>query len=115
MPQLLTDPAHWRSRAQQARQLAQRLRDPVERAARLEMADKYNRLAARRRRSKPWTRTFRPVRRLLALEHRKTGNARLHSQLFFLAPGRVGYGPGGHVALIAAPNAHASVRVGSRI
>ena len=47
MPQLLTDPTHWRSRAQQARQLAQRLKDPLERAAKLEMADKYDRLATR--------------------------------------------------------------------
>ena len=47
MPQLLTDPTHWRSRAQQARQLAQRLRNPLERAAKLEMADKYDRLATR--------------------------------------------------------------------
>ena len=47
MPQLLTDPTHWRLRAQQAHQLAQRLKDPLERAAKLEMADKYDRLAAR--------------------------------------------------------------------
>ena len=47
MPQLLTDPAHWHLRAQQAHQLAQRLKDPLERAAKLEMADKYDRLAAR--------------------------------------------------------------------
>ena len=44
MPQLLTDPAHWRLRAQQ---LAQRSKDPLERAAKLEMASKYDRLAAR--------------------------------------------------------------------
>ena len=47
MPQLLTDPAHWRLRAQQAQQLAQRSKDPLERAAKLEMASKYDRLAAR--------------------------------------------------------------------
>ena len=47
MPQLLTDPAHWRLRAQQAHQLALRLKDPLDRAAKLEMADKYDRLAAR--------------------------------------------------------------------
>jgi hypothetical protein len=47
MPQLLTDPAHWRLRAQQAHQLALRLKDPRDRAAKLEMADKYDRLAAR--------------------------------------------------------------------
>jgi hypothetical protein len=47
MPQLLTDPAHWRLRAQQAHQLALRLKNPLDRAAKLEMADKYDRLAAR--------------------------------------------------------------------
>ena len=47
MPQLLTDPTHWRLRAQEAYQLAQRLKDPLEKAAKLEMADKYDRLAAR--------------------------------------------------------------------
>ncbi len=47
MPQLLTDPAHWRLRAQEAHQLAQRLKDPVHRAAKLKMAYKYDRLAAR--------------------------------------------------------------------
>jgi len=47
MPQLLTDPAHWRLRAQQAHQLAQRSKDPLERAAKLEMAYKYDRLATR--------------------------------------------------------------------
>jgi hypothetical protein len=44
MPQLLTDPAHWRLRAQQAHQLALRLKNPRDRAAKL---DKYDRLAAR--------------------------------------------------------------------
>jgi hypothetical protein len=33
--------------AQQARQLAQQLKDPLDRAAKLEMADKYDRFAAR--------------------------------------------------------------------
>ena len=47
MPQLLTDPAHWRLRAQETHHLAQRLKDPLERAAKLEMADKYDRLAVR--------------------------------------------------------------------
>ena len=47
MPQLLTDPAHWHMRAQEAHQLARKARDPLERAAKLEMADKYDRLAAR--------------------------------------------------------------------
>ena len=47
MPQLLTDPAHWRLRALEARRLAQQLDDPKAKAAKLEMADKYERLAAR--------------------------------------------------------------------
>ena len=47
MPQLLTDPTHWRLRAQEAHQLAQRLKDPLDRAAKLEMAYKYERLAVR--------------------------------------------------------------------
>ena len=47
MPQLLTDPTHWRLRAQQAHQLAQRLKDPLDRAAKLAMAYKYERLAVR--------------------------------------------------------------------
>ena len=47
MPQLLTNPAHWRHRAQEARWLAQQLEDPEAKAAKLEMAGKYDRLAAR--------------------------------------------------------------------
>ena len=47
MLQLLTDPAHWHLRAQEARQLAQQLEDPEAKAAKLEMAAKYDRLAAR--------------------------------------------------------------------
>jgi hypothetical protein len=47
MPQLLTNPTHWHSRAQEARRLAQQLTDPLERAVKLEMAEKYDRLAAR--------------------------------------------------------------------
>jgi len=47
MPQLLTNPTHWHSRAQEARRLAQQLKDPDAKAAKLEMADKYDRLAAR--------------------------------------------------------------------
>jgi len=47
MPQLLTDPAHWRLRALEARRLAQKLKDPEAKAAKHEMADKYERLAAR--------------------------------------------------------------------
>ena len=47
MPELLTDPAHWHLRAQEARRLAQKLDDPEARAAKLKMADRYARLAAR--------------------------------------------------------------------
>jgi hypothetical protein len=47
MPELLTDPAHWHLRAQEARRLAQKLEDPEAKAAKLEMAGKYDRLAAR--------------------------------------------------------------------
>ena len=47
MPQLLTDPAHWRLRAQEAHQRAKRAKDPLDRAAQLEMAYKYDRLAER--------------------------------------------------------------------
>ena len=43
MPQLLTDPAHWRLRAQQAQQLAQRSKEPLERAA-PEMVSQYDHL-----------------------------------------------------------------------
>jgi predicted DNA-binding ribbon-helix-helix protein len=45
--QLLTNPAHWHLRAQDARRLAQKLGDPEARAAKLRMADRYARLAAR--------------------------------------------------------------------
>jgi predicted DNA-binding ribbon-helix-helix protein len=45
--QLLTNPAHWHLRAQEARQLAQKLDDPEAKAAKLRMADRYARLAVR--------------------------------------------------------------------
>jgi predicted DNA-binding ribbon-helix-helix protein len=44
--QLLTNPVHWYLRAQEARRLAQKLDDPQAKAAKLEMADRYARLAA---------------------------------------------------------------------
>ena len=47
MPQLLTNPAHWRLRAHEARRRAQQLEDPEAKAVQLTMADKYERLAAR--------------------------------------------------------------------
>jgi predicted DNA-binding ribbon-helix-helix protein len=43
--QLLTNPVRWHLRAQEARQLAQKLEDPVARAAKFKMADRYSRLA----------------------------------------------------------------------
>ena len=47
MPQLLTNPAHWHLRALEARGMSKKLQDPEARAAKLEMARKYERLAAR--------------------------------------------------------------------
>ena len=47
MTQLLADPAHWRLRAQQARQRAKQLDDPEAKALQSKMADKYEDLAAR--------------------------------------------------------------------
>jgi hypothetical protein len=47
MLELLTNPIHWRFRAHEARRMAQQLEDPEARAVKLEMADKYDRLAAR--------------------------------------------------------------------
>jgi predicted DNA-binding ribbon-helix-helix protein len=45
--QLLTNPVHWHLRAQEARRLAQKLDDSAAKAAKLKMADRYARLAAR--------------------------------------------------------------------
>ena len=47
MPELLTDPAHWHLRAQEARRRAQKLEDPEAKAVQLTMANKYDRLASR--------------------------------------------------------------------
>ena len=49
MPELLTDPMHWHFRAEEARRLADKIDDPAAKAAKYEMADKYERLAARAR------------------------------------------------------------------
>ena len=49
MPELLTDPMHWHLRAEEARRLADGIKDPEARAAKYEMADKYERLAIRAR------------------------------------------------------------------
>ena len=47
MAELLTNPAHWYLRAQEARRRAQKLEDPEAKAVQLKMADKYDHLAAR--------------------------------------------------------------------
>jgi hypothetical protein len=49
MPELLTNPLHWHLRAEEARRLAEKIDDPAAKAAKYEMADKYERLAARAR------------------------------------------------------------------
>ena len=49
MPELLTDPLHWHLRAEEARRLAEKIEDPEAKAAKYEMAAKYERLAARAR------------------------------------------------------------------
>jgi hypothetical protein len=49
MPELLTDPVHWRRRAEEARRMADMIEDPEAKAAKREMAEKYERLAARAR------------------------------------------------------------------
>ena len=49
MPELLTDPMHWHLRAEEARRLADGIKDPDARAAKYERADKYECLAARAR------------------------------------------------------------------
>jgi hypothetical protein len=47
MPELLTDPMHWHLRAEEARRLAEKIKDPHAKAAKYAMATKYERLAAR--------------------------------------------------------------------
>jgi hypothetical protein len=47
MPDLLNNPAHWHSRAQEAQLLASQLEDPVAKAATLKIAQEYERLATR--------------------------------------------------------------------
>ncbi len=47
MPLLLNNPVHWQLRAQEARQLAEKLEDPEAKAAILKIADEYDGLAAR--------------------------------------------------------------------
>ena len=47
MPLLYNDPDHWRKQADEARDLARRITDVVGKAAMLQIADQYDRLAAR--------------------------------------------------------------------
>ena len=47
MPELLTNPDHWRTRAHEARQRAQQLEDLEAKAVQLRMAKKYDDLADR--------------------------------------------------------------------
>jgi hypothetical protein len=47
MPTLLNNPAHWHLRAQEARLLAAALEYPEAKAATLNIADEYDRLAVR--------------------------------------------------------------------
>jgi hypothetical protein len=47
VPLLYNDPEHWRKRAEEARELARKMTDPEGRDSMLEIADKYDRLAAR--------------------------------------------------------------------
>jgi hypothetical protein len=42
-----SDPEHWRKRAEDARALARLMSDPVGKEAMMEIADRYDRLAAR--------------------------------------------------------------------
>ena len=45
---LINDPTHWRSRAEEARAIAEEMTDLEARAAMLRIADGYDRLATRR-------------------------------------------------------------------
>jgi hypothetical protein len=47
MSLLYNDPEHWRERAMEARALAEKMTDAVGRQAMIEIAEKYDRLAAR--------------------------------------------------------------------
>jgi hypothetical protein len=47
LPLLYNDPEHWRDRAAEARALAEKMTDVVGKQAMIEIAEKYERLAAR--------------------------------------------------------------------
>jgi len=44
---IFNDPEHWRARASEARTMGEKMTDPVSRKAMIEIAEKYDRLAAR--------------------------------------------------------------------
>ena len=45
VPLLYNDPEHWRKRAEEARELAHKMTDPVGKSAMLEIAENYEQLA----------------------------------------------------------------------
>jgi hypothetical protein len=46
LPTPLNDPAHWRQRAQETRDIADKLDDPAAKRAMLEVAQQYDQIAA---------------------------------------------------------------------
>jgi hypothetical protein len=47
VPSLQNDPEHWRKRAKEARALAEKMTDAVSKKAMMEVAEKYDEVAAR--------------------------------------------------------------------
>ena len=47
MPLIYNDPEHWRTRAEEARAMAEAMTDPLGKAAMAEIAEKYLRVAER--------------------------------------------------------------------
>ena len=47
VPSLHNDPEHWRKRAKEARALAEKMTDAVSKKAMMEVAEKYDEVAAR--------------------------------------------------------------------
>lgn len=45
-PSIFDDPAHWRQRAEEARQMADRIDDPAAKKTMQDIADAYDRLVA---------------------------------------------------------------------
>jgi hypothetical protein len=56
-PPLIDDPAHWRKRAEEARRIADELEDSLAKRTMLEIAQSYEKLAARAQQLGPDTRT----------------------------------------------------------